>query len=301
MPITLRAAATPLLACTLAASGGVIRHDVPDASYIALAAQGQFDPVGSLYRDGDTYSCSATLVAPGWVLTAGHCSLFNPSPLSFELGGAVYEVTQRVVHPDFLKSNGDDANHDLALLRLAAPVTNVNPAALYEGSDDIGATMTSVGLGWTGDGVTGFIPGTEGVKRAGNNSWDALGDALGLSETILLADFDSPLDASGNLFGDASPLDLEYLIVPGDSGGGTFIQEDGQWYLAGVHSFILGTTGEPTGMYGDGAGIVRVNMHNDWIESVIPAPASCPVLFTALLAAVPRRRRDAHAAPDSAR
>ncbi len=284
------------LAPALPAAAGVIRHDVPDALYTSLASQSQFDPVGSLYRNaGADYTCSGTLVDSQWVLTAGHCALFNPSPLVFEVGGVRYHVAERVIHPGFVKSDGSDPSYDLALLRLDARVTGVAPAALYEGADDVGATMTSVGYGWTGDGVGGFIPGTEGTKRAGKNNWEQLGSALGLLDTVLFADFDSPLDPAGNLFGDPDPLDLEYLIVPGDSGGGTFIHEDGRWSLAGVHSIILGIGGDPTGMYGDAAGIVRVNQYNEWIASVIPAPATPAALAAAGVLAARRRRPGAPA------
>ena len=50
---------------------------------------------------------------------------------------------------------------------------------------------------------------------------------------------------------------MEYLIGPGDSGGGSFIFENNNWYLAGVHSGTYDLYAYPgaasnTSTYGDG-------------------------------------------------
>lgn len=78
-----------------------------------------------------------------------------------------------------------------------------------------------------------------------------------------------------NPLGDATPLDLEYSVAPGDSGGPLLINVDGQWQIAGLNTFIHGL---PTASGGDGidnasysdlSGFLRLSMFNDWIDGVI--------------------------------
>ena len=55
----------------------VIRHDVDDAAYLANWADFPF--LFSLYRTQDGHrDCVATLIAPHWAITAGHCAESRP-------------------------------------------------------------------------------------------------------------------------------------------------------------------------------------------------------------------------------
>src|SRR5262245_5110623 len=88
--------------CTTAC-GGTIRHDVPDADYLALAAQPEFAAVGQLVFSipSATSYASGTLIDPFWVLTAGHVVSF-PTPTSgtFKLGNVTYTAVEWFSHPD---------------------------------------------------------------------------------------------------------------------------------------------------------------------------------------------------------
>jgi hypothetical protein len=153
----------------------------------------------------------------------------------------------------------------------------------------------------TGTGITGYISNTYGTKRAMRNIIDLIifpNGTISPNGTILLSDFDSPGDANNSLGSGSSPtpLDLEGMVAPGDSGGPVFIEEGGIWYIAGVHSF-LADPGPPTGngqvdaRYGDIMGSTRVSSYAGWINSVVPEPASMTALAIGLIGLLARRRR----------
>jgi hypothetical protein len=91
--------------------------------------------------------------------------------------------------------------------------------------------------------VTGYAV-SDGLKRAGSNIVDRVEGGL------LVCSVSSGRRTS-----------LEYLITPGDSGGGLFIGNE----LAGIHSIIMRNAGSPSGRYGDESGHTRLTLHRDWI------------------------------------
>jgi hypothetical protein len=118
--------------------------------------------------------------------------------------------------------------------------------------------------------------------------------------TILLSDFDSPGGANNSLGSSgssATPLDLEGMLAPGDSGGPVFIEEGGIWYIAGVHSFIsdLGPQVMVIIKPMHATAILwvstRVSSYAGWINSVVPEPASMTALALGLIGLLARRRR----------
>ena len=283
-----------LLVCTLAGavSAGVIRHDVNDALYQELGQQNPFSAVGQLsvsFSTGGGTSCSGTLIADQWILTAAHCVDRPVDSAAFLRDTNFGFIDQVILHPDWQRNNFLGGG-DLALLRLSTPITTIDPAEIYTGRDELGAQGTIVGFGQTGTGLTGAQAGTQGTLRAGNNVMDVLGTARGWDERILLTDFDNPLNPGDSNYGSSSPLDLEYSIAPGDSGGALFILTDAGWQIAGVSSFVNSTDGSPNSDYGDSNGFTRISDYSGWINSIIPAPGTLPMLASGLLFGARRRR-----------
>jgi len=281
-----------LTLATPGALGGVIRHDVDDAIYQNLAAQEQFAAVGALaisYASGASGSCSGTLVSSEWVLTAAHCVDRVVDSATFLNNQAFAFTGEIIVHPEWTR-NDFLSGADLALVRLQNPITTIEASQIYTGRDELGQVGTSVGYGRTGTGLTGALPGTAGTLRAGNNVLDVLGTDRGWDERIILTDFDSPLDPNESNYGDSAPLDLEYSIAPGDSGGPMFIETPMGWRLVGITSFVNSTDGFPNADYGDSNGFTRVSDYAGWINSIIPAPGTLPMLAGGLLFGAHRRR-----------
>lgn len=302
------------LAAALAGNAGasVIRHDMAPEAYEALLDG--TTSVGSVWSgdegSGEGESGSGTLIAPSWVLTAAH--VVEGDSTRFVLNSEIYEADEVVIHPEW---DGRVFNgYDIALIRLDRSAHGVTPAAYSTELDPIGQVSTFVGYGQSGDGLTGRV-GDSGTLNAGQNTLDAVGSDFWflLDDSLLMADFDYvyPLDItqSGNnalgqtqiptalsgsthinRMGDADPLPLEALPGGGDSGGGVFIEVDGQPVLVGTVSMTMSWDGSNNSGYTDMVGVVSLASADGWIQSTVPEPSSGLLFGLAAWFATRRRR-----------
>jgi hypothetical protein len=86
---------------------------------------------------------------------------------------------------------------------------------------------------------------------------------------LFVVDFDNPASAGDSVLGGPQPLDLEYLISVGDSGGGAFADLGAGSVLIGVHSFAEIPDGKDDSDYGDVTGHVRVSSFAKWVNKLI--------------------------------
>jgi hypothetical protein len=258
-----------LFALTSSASAIVIRHDVDDSKYRVPASE--FPALVDMPGEGH-----GVLIAPQWVITAAHAVTWQTEIKAVAINGISRDVQKLVIHPGYRKlpqelidqalATGDAtlvlvflaSSDDIALMKLAQPVTDVPPAGLYEGHDEFGQTAKIIGKGATSNGAKGY----------GNHD---------SHRTELRRAFNKVASAHDRWFcyvfdEGASGLPLEGLTGNGDSGGPALIQVKDQWMLAGLASWKVVQGNAATarlGLYGQTSCNVRVSHYLDWTRSVM--------------------------------
>jgi hypothetical protein len=188
---------------------------------------------------------------------------------------------------------------DLALITLSAPAVGTMPTyGLYGGALD-NQTLTLVGYGGSGDGVSGVTSGANAsVKRTGQNRVDMLltDDDGGLHDEVFVFDFDGP-DSSSNVFGNVVGQSgkanltlgatIEAQFAGGDSGSPVFVYDNGAWKIAGIGTFNGKTdkSSDSNVLFGSVGGGTVVASYIPWIESTLQAaPVPEPHAWMMLLA-----------------
>lgn len=243
------------------ASAVIIRHDVDDQAYKAVAPHpAMFD----MRHQGH-----GVLIAPDWVVTAAHVVFYDYRGKTISLGGTDHEIDHVIFHSGYSKPaeglftghSGPSqaylrANHDIALVKLKRPVEGVAPAPMLTGDNENGATFTFLGKGNTGNGISGQVDKTGGTLRSARNVVTQAADQW------LTYTFDES-DAG---------LPNEGMQGDGDSGGPAFITVGDRDYLAGLVSWDV-YDGEiedfKGGLYGMQGSLVRLSYYQDWIKDVM--------------------------------
>jgi hypothetical protein len=193
-------------------------------------------------ESGSINAFMGTPIAPQFFLTAKHLGNLTGQAITF-LDSTSYTTTARFVDPA----------SDLAIYQISGTFPTDKIVPLYSGSFTNNQAMTIFGRGLSRTDTTvignNFPSGTEvkgwtwgantGARSWGTNTLDALADG-GLAGIQLAYDFDV---SGGN---DQGILSLN------DSGGPVFMQESGEWRLAGINyavQSIFNTTSSGTGIY----------------------------------------------------
>jgi secreted trypsin-like serine protease len=198
--------------------------------------------------------CTGALVAPDRLLTAAHCVHGRlPSAMDWRLGptvighGRAIRVVSIASHPDF-DGNAPVSAHDVAVLRVDPPVTDVEPLRVAGPQDSAlaqpGSPVRTVGWGATQTAGTPTRPAFAGPSQTPHE-----GDLA----TVSFADCDrwyrhAPADPTpiprGVLCAGAAGI----AACVGDSGGPLLARDGaGAWVALGVFSFTqrCGADGDP--------------------------------------------------------
>lgn len=254
-------------AASCASHAIVIRHDVDDSKYRAEPAV--FPALVDFPCEGH-----GVLIAPQWVITAAHVIPHGLDEVV--IGGKPRKVERWVIHPGFKPlpphlirrvlelGDADEAvqvlasSDDIALVKLAAPVTDVKPAVFYRGDSERGMHAWIIGKGATGTGLNGETPHSphrQQLRQAYNSISSAEGRWIGYV-------FDPG----------ASALPLEGMSGGGDSGGPVLIQEKGEWQVAGLAAW-KSVEGDARlyrpAVYGQTGYNIRLSRYAAWIDGVM--------------------------------
>lgn len=253
-----------LLLGAFSASPIIMRHDREESRYRDLGES--YRPylvqLGLPDREGvpRLYGGMVTLIAPTWVVTAGHTAdrftAQSDYPVAMEghhvwIMGRGYRVRSVHLHPSYVRHKADQ---DIALLELETAPVNARSACLYGKRDERGCQVINVGAGLPGNGLTGEGQ-PDGVVRGGTATVDRAED------NVLIWRFRTP--------GSAGVSDLEGISGAGDSGGPAFVVDDGQVCIAGVSGSQRRRGLRRQGTYGVDEVYARVSTYRDWITGVI--------------------------------
>jgi hypothetical protein len=228
------------------------------------AALGELPATGALLgtdQNPPNFSCTATLIAPSVVLTAGHCVWLGGVPsFTFERNAyhppapAIHAGAMMVQHPGFdtdvpLGQLGQ--SNDVGLVFLAEPITDVAPALLPRATDAAaiapGLVVTLSGYGYAdGYDYDAGVPGYA-YKR------------VGTAHVTRVADYELAIEPAN---GDAGACN-------GDSGGPAYAEIRGRQRIAAVVSRGLAFMDcTPGGVF------TRVDPYIAWIESQVTLPCN---------------------------
>lgn len=189
------------------------------------------------------YSASCVMIGPYYALTAAH--VVHGTITQYVIYDGIPHTSIVTAIPSDFKFQKKGYN-DIAILRLNQPINLEFYPELFTEDNEITKICSISGFGHTGTLNTGYYNTKyDGKKRAGSNIIHSIDRHL--------------LICSSN----DRATSLEFLICPGDSGGGLFINQK----LAGINSCIFAPDGNTNSDYGDTSGHTRISIFAEWIKT----------------------------------
>lgn len=229
-----------IAACCLllsgAVQGGTRDPSTSDQKHLDYGAKFSCVARFTSVKAGKTQMASCVLVSPNHAITAAHAvSGCEPGEIILDNGDR-HGITEMSVHPGY--DEDTLGTTDVAVVRTSREFhLNFYPQ-IYARRDEIGQVVSICGYGITGTFHTGAVL-SDGKKRAGSNTVEGE-----IKDMLTCA------------VGGKRRTSLEFMVAPGDSGGGMFIGNE----VCGINSLVLSPPGRvPLGQYGDESGHTRLS------------------------------------------
>lgn len=227
-------------------NAGTRDPSVADSKHIEYGAKHECVlPIVGVINDGmNSFFRGSCVVIDEWhILTAAHI-VHDSIAQHVILKSKAYPCALVAIHGKY--THEKMGFHDIAIARLQTPIKLDFYPDLYIGKDEVGKVCSLAGYGYPGTFETGYMVNKfDNKKRAGSNIVDKI------TRNVL------EFSVRGG-----RKTDMEFLICPGDSGGGLFIDQK----LAGIHSYVYATDGKSNSNYADVGCSTRVSDYIDWIK-----------------------------------
>lgn len=225
---------------------GTIDPKVPDNEYIEYGKKYKCVlPIVGVISDklNSSFKASCVVISESYILTAAHIVEDSITQhVIFE--NKAYPCKVVAIHAQY--KSDKIGYHDIAIAKLQRPIKLDFYPELYSKSDEKGKVCGIAGYGFGGTFDTGAdLKKFDNKRRAGSNIIDDT------EKTVLTFSVNKPLHTS-----------LEFLITPGDSGGGLFIDQK----LAGINSYVYTTDNKADSNRNDIGCATRISMYVEWIE-----------------------------------
>lgn len=225
---------------------GTIDPDTSDSRYTDYGSL--FSHVahisGSTYEN-EPYFASGVAYKDDVIITAAHVLSLTKDQI-ISINNKKIEADCIIIHPKYDAKNF--GYYDIGIIKLKQTIGLNWYPELYKEKNESGKLCSLSGFGMTGTFKTGAVTSDKN-KRAGSNIIDSIDRGMLVCTPSVKI----------------NKTELEFMIAPGDSGGGLFIGNK----LAGIHSCIMAEGHKAKSDYKTESGHTRISDHIEWINTTI--------------------------------
>lgn len=226
--------------------GGTIDPNTPDEKYIDYGSKFSYiAQISGIIDDKEPYFASGVAYSDNIIITAAHVLSASKNQI-VNINNKNLIIDCVIIHEKYDAKNF--GYYDIGIIKLKNSIDLEWYPGLYEDHDEVGKICSISGFGITGTFNTGYIK-SDKHRRAGSNIIDNIDRGMLVCTPSI----------------NIKKTELEFLIAPGDSGGGLFIGNK----LAGIHSCIMANGHKARSDYRTESGHTRISDHIEWIKNTV--------------------------------